>query len=72
VRVLGTRHGQRQGLVSAELAGTRISLRQTLNVEPGDDTLVQIRGELVIGFRNGRRLSADSARSVSEVSYPDP
>ncbi|MCZ6711542.1 MAG: ABC transporter ATP-binding protein, partial [Gammaproteobacteria bacterium] len=72
VRVLGVRHGQRQGLVSAQLAGTQINLRQTLNVEPGDQALVQIRGELVIGFRNGQRLSADSVRSVSEVSYRDP
>ncbi|MFP6815706.1 MAG: ABC transporter ATP-binding protein [Pseudomonadales bacterium] len=72
VRALGTRHGQPEGLVSARVAGTQINLRQTLGVEPGDEALVQIRGEGVVGFRNGRRLSAGSDRSASEVSHRDP
>jgi glycerol transport system ATP-binding protein len=62
VRALGVRRGRRTGVVTAQLAGAQIHLRQALDVEPGEEAVVRIRGEQVVGFRNGWRLP-DHARA---------
>jgi glycerol transport system ATP-binding protein len=70
VRVLGARRGQRVGVVTARLAGEQIKLRQVLDVEPGEEVIVQIRDERVVGFRDGWRLAA--AAGEREVSHSGP
>jgi len=70
LRLLGTRHGQPVGVVTAQLGGAQISLRQVLDVEPGEEVLVQIQGERVIGFRDGWRLSTGAGPSGRGASYP--
>jgi glycerol transport system ATP-binding protein len=72
VRTLGAVRGQRVGVVTAELAGAQINLRQVLDVEPGDEAAVQIRGERVLGFRNGWRLPGGLEAGGGEVSHPGP
>ena len=60
VRVHGVRDRRPVGVVTAELGGKRVNLRQELNLESGDQALLQIDSERVVGFRNGRRLGAGS------------
>ena len=60
VRVHGVRDRRPVGVVTAELGGKRVNLRQELNLESGDQALLQIDSGRVVGFRNGRRLGAGS------------
>ena len=54
-RTLGVRSRARVGIVTARLSGQTISVRQPLDVEPGDRATLRI--DRVVAFRDGRRLA---------------
>ena len=57
VRATGVQRDGRIGVVTAEVAGHEIYLRQALDVDPGDEVMVQLRNQQVVGFRDGRLVA---------------
>ncbi len=56
VRVLGVRRGAPVGLLSVDLGGQVVQVRQALTASPGERVAVAVDAGQVLAFREGWRL----------------
>jgi glycerol transport system ATP-binding protein len=68
VRVLGVRRGKPMGILSVDLDGSVVQVRQELSVSPGERVGMKLEASRVVAFRDGWRIPEIGVQNGREAA----